>query len=65
MPRPTRLAALVVAVLAIASAALPVPVYVPFLLFGGIAGASSSTCSPPVKGSCHSSAPAQRRCRSS
>ncbi len=37
-PCPTRLAALVVAVLAIASVALPVPVFVPFALLGAIAG---------------------------
>ena len=37
-PRPTRLAALLVAFVAILSAALPVPVLVPFLLAGGIAG---------------------------
>ena len=37
-PRPTRLAALLVAFVAILSAVLPVPVLVPFLLAGGIAG---------------------------
>jgi uncharacterized protein (DUF58 family) len=36
--RPTRLAAVLVALVAIASAALPLPVLVPFLLLGGIAG---------------------------
>ena len=38
MPRPTRLAALVVALLAIASAALPVPAFVPLLILGVITG---------------------------
>ena len=36
--RPTRLAAFLVAVVAIASAALPVPVFLPFLALGAVAG---------------------------
>ncbi|HLN04772.1 MAG TPA: DUF58 domain-containing protein [Acidimicrobiales bacterium] len=38
MPRPTRLAALLLALVAIISAALPLPVVVPLLLAGGVAG---------------------------
>ena len=38
VPRPTRLAALVIALVAIASAALPVPAFVPLLVLGAITG---------------------------